>query len=162
MTSMRAAVVVALIGALVLGALAATASRGSTEAAVSHIYGRCPERVDERLLFLRPASAIALVRAVKARVPRLYADLTSMGHRAWPGFTIAALISLRATPNYALPHRIGGTQPYFSIAKRACGFKTAFASVLVFLDFPNCQLPCSRSWVYATSTARGWHVWGAA
>ena len=161
MTSMSRTVMCGLVVALALAALAATSSRGGNAARVSLVRGGCPKGVNEHLLFLRPQPAVALVRAVHARVPRLYADLTSMGHAAWPGFTISALINLRQPPTDPLPYRITGTDPYFSIAKRACGSKAAITSVLVFLEFPNCQIPCGQSWVFATSTASGWHVWRA-
>jgi hypothetical protein len=157
MTSMSRTVAIGVVAALVLATLAATSSRAGTRAAVSSIQGGCPKRVDQRLL--RPGAARAVLDAVQARVPRLYAHLTSMGHRAWHGFSISAVVNLREPPQWPLPYRIRGIERYFSIAERACGSTTAISSVLVFLHFPNCQTPCSESWVYATSTTNGWLVW---
>jgi hypothetical protein len=45
------------------------------------------------------------------------------------------------------------------LAAHACGSRTADASVLVFLEFPYCQLPCAFGWAYATRTRNGWRLW---
>ncbi len=91
----------------------------------------------------------------------MYAKLSSMGHKAWPRFQIRALIGpLSGGPlgaDFGPPVR--GFKRYSALAARACGRSAADSSVLVFLEFPNCQLPCAYSWAYLTLTRNGWPLW---
>jgi hypothetical protein len=86
--------------------------------------------------------------------------MTSMGHLAWPGLQIQALVGLNQQPlgGAFLPARVQGLSRYEKLAARACGTKAAHESVLVFLGFPNCQLSCAFSWAYLTPTRAGWHL----
>jgi hypothetical protein len=80
-----------------------------------------------------------------------------MGHKAWPRFQIRALIGpLNGAPlGGDVGPPIRGFMRYVALASRACGPRAAEWSVLVILEFPNCQLPCSQrmglSDAYATS-----------
>ena len=136
------------------------AASAPARTATPAVVGGCPQQVIP-LLTSRPGRMIAVTRAVKAQVPRVYEHLTSMGHRAWPGFEIDAFVVLNRLPLSfgSAPTRIRGLGKHEELAARACGTRTARASVLVFLEFPNCQLPCSFGWAYVTRTRRGWHLW---
>jgi hypothetical protein len=107
-----------------------------------------------------PAQMVPALRALKAQIPRVYANLTSMGYPAWPHAQVAALVRLNQLPfgGGFLP-AVRGLDRYKQFAVRACGRKAELASVLVFLQFPYCQLPCSFSWAYLTPTRAGWHLW---
>ena len=106
---------------------------------------------------------VPVVQAIKAQVPRVFANLTSMGEPAWPHVQVQALVRLNQLPlggrasGYRPP--VGGLTRYATIAARGCGRAAALASVLVFLQFPECQLPCAFGWAYVTSTRSGWHLW---
>lgn len=151
-------VVVVLLGCALLGVVAVRGARTAPAVAVS---GGCPRGVRPAVTF-GPTRMIAVVRALKAQVPRVYANLTSMGHPAWPHFQLQALLRLdqfplTGPPGFLPPVR--GVGRYETLAARACGKKAALSSVLVFLQFPYCQLPCSVSWAYVTPTRAGWHLW---
>jgi hypothetical protein len=154
-----------VLPSLVLGVLLGLALSGvvgvrsAGTAAPLAVGGGCPRHVKPALTF-GPARWIAVTRAINAQVPRVYANLSSMGHPAWPGFQIQALVGLNQLPlgGYTRP-AVRGLDRYESFAVRACGRTAALASVLVFLQFPNCQLPCSFGWAYLTPTRAGWHLW---
>jgi hypothetical protein len=124
------------------------------------VTGGCPRHVKPAIEF-GPAQWVAINRAIGAEVPRVFADLTSMGHKAWPRFQIRAVIApLGGAP---LGNDVGppirGFKRYVAMASRACGRRAAEWSALVILQFPNCQLPCSNGWAYLTPTHTGWHLW---
>jgi hypothetical protein len=106
---------------------------------------------------------VPVVQAIKAQVPRVFANLTSMGHPAWRLAQVQALVRLNQLPlggqegGFRPP--VGGLGRYSTLAARACGRTAALASVLVFLQFPECQIPCSFGWAYVTPTRAGWHLW---
>jgi hypothetical protein len=85
-----------------------------------------------------------------------------MGEPAWPHAQVQALVRLDQLPlsgfQGARPP-VRGLDRYVTLAARACGRKTALSSVLVFLQFPYCQIPCSFGWAYLTPTRAGWHLW---
>ena len=149
--------VMVLFGFVVSGFVVARSA--GTEPSVA-VTGACPQHVKPALTF-GPARWIAITRAIRAQVPRVYANLTSMGHPAWPGFQIQALVGLNQQPlgGTFRPARVRGLSRYETVGARACGRQAAHESILVFLDFPNCQLPCSVSWAYLTRTRAGWHLW---
>ena len=124
------------------------------------VTGGCPRHVKPAIEF-RPAQWIAINRALRAEVPRVFANLTSMGHKAWPRFQIRALIGpLNGAPlGGDVGPPIRGFKRYVALASRACGRRAAEWSVLVILEFPNCQLSCSNGWAYLTPTQSGWHLW---
>jgi hypothetical protein len=156
-------VMACLVGVVVLGVACwgAVAVRGAGTAPALAVSGGCPREVRPAVTF-GPARMIAVLRALKAQVPRVYANLTSMGHPAWPHFQLQALVRLDqfplSGPRGFLPP-IRGISRYEALAARACGKKAALSSVLVFLQFPYCQLPCAVSWAYMTPTRTGWHLW---
>jgi hypothetical protein len=132
----------------------------SAPARVLAVTGGCPRHVKPSVEF-PPARWSAISRALKSQVPRVYANLTSMGDKAWPRFQIRALIGpLSGGPLGAdVGPPIRGFKRYMALAARACGRRAANDSVLVFLEFPNCQLPCANAWAYLTFTRTGWHLW---
>jgi hypothetical protein len=158
-TLLAVLVAIVLIGLALSGVV--SVRRAGTAPAL-RVSGGCPRHVRPVVLF-GPARMIPVMRALKAQVPRVYANLTSMGHPAWPLFQVQALVRLNQLPlggqggGFLPPVR--GLERYETLAARACGRKAAFASVLVFLQFPNCQLSCSYSWAYLTPTRAGWHLW---
>jgi hypothetical protein len=102
----------------------------------------------------------SVAAAVRAQVPRVYADLTSMGQPAWPHFQVQAMIVMDQIPLAQISGpRIFGLKRYVELAARRCGRATALSSVLVFLEFPLCQIPCSEDWAYVARTRRGWRLW---
>jgi hypothetical protein len=65
----------------------------------------------------------AAAHAVHAQIPRVFKNLTSMGHPAWPRARIEALVSTGGTsydPS-RWPRPLGGVARYASIATNACG-----------------------------------------
>jgi hypothetical protein len=103
---------------------------------------------------------IPALRALKAQIPRVYANLKSMGQAAWPHAQVTAFVRLNQLPlGGGLLPTVRGLDRYKRFAIRACGRTAALASVLVFLQFPYCQIPCSFSWAYLTPTRSGWHLW---
>jgi hypothetical protein len=100
------------------------------------------------------------VRAVREQVPHVFAHLTSMGQPAWPHFQLVGTVVLAQLPlGYGDVPQVRGLGRYLTFAAKACGLRTAKASVLVFLQFPYCQLPCSFGWAYVTPTHTGWRLW---
>lgn len=155
-----AGLVVAGVLGLAFSSVAAV-HRAKTSHAV-RVTGGCPHEVKPVVNF-GPGQMTLALYAIKAQVPRVFADLTSMGRPAWPYFQVQALVRLNQLP---LGGPSGGFRPpvrglsrYETFAARACGRKVALASVLVFLQFPSCQLPCSFGWAYVTPTRAGWHLW---
>jgi hypothetical protein len=154
-------IVLACLGLITgLALVASITSRPARPAPDRALTGGCPRHVRPAITF-GPALLLAVTRAVKAQVPRVYPNLTSMGHPAWPDFQIQAIVVLNQLPTLGPDYapRIRGLDRYEKLAARACGLRAANASVLVFLQFPNCQLPCSLSWAYLTRTRGGWHLW---
>lgn len=149
-----------LAGLALVAVVAAHPVRSApARASARAVTGGCPRHVKPAIDY-GPARWIAISRALKAEVPRVYANLTSMGHKAWPRFHIRASIVLTTGPvgaDFGPPVR--GFKRYVALAARACGPRAASSSVLVFLEFPNCQLSCSNSWAYLTPTQSGWHLW---
>ena len=98
---------------------------------------------------------------MRAQVPRVFKGLTSQGHVAWHHAGISGLISVFGT-GFApggFPPRLEGTNYYEKTAARACGQATARASLVAFLNFPDCQLACAYGFAYVTKTRRGWYMW---
>ena len=152
-------VLVVLIGLVCAGVVVARSAGAPRTVAVT---GGCPRYVKPTVLF-GPSRMIPALRALKAQVPRVFANLTSMGHPAWPNFQVQALVRLNQLP-LGGPYSgfrpvVRGLDRYETLAARACGRKAAIESVLVFLQFPSCQLPCSIGWAYLTPTRAGWHLW---
>jgi hypothetical protein len=149
-----------LVGAAVVGVAcwSALAAHSPKTRAALNVGGGCPRHV-KRVADFEPAQAIAVLRAVKAQVPRVYANLTSMGHPAWRRFQVQALVHLDQLSLGGGLSAVRGLRRYETVAARACGKTAAIASVLVFLEFPNCQLPCAFGSAYVTPTRSGWHLW---
>jgi hypothetical protein len=158
-TAVACLAVAGLLG-LALSSVAAV-DRTKTSPAL-RVTGGCPHEVRPVVDF-RPARMIPALHAIKAQVPRVYAHLTSQGSPAWPHFQIQALVHLNQLPlggpRAGIRPPVRGLGRYETFAARACGRKAALASVLVFLQFPSCQLPCSFGWAYVTPTRAGWHLW---
>src|SRR5207245_2252090 len=120
--------------------------------------GGCPAHVVAR--FSTPNDFVAATEAIRSQVPRVYATLRSMGQPAWPHVEVVALINLGATPlGPGWLHRIDGFEYYRTSATHACGQATALRSLLAFLWFPECQIPCAPSFAFVTPTRRGWYLW---
>jgi hypothetical protein len=139
------------VGALLgLGLSGVVEVRNAATVPALAVSGGCPRYVKEVGTF-EPPQTIAVMRALKAQVPRVYANFTSMGQPAWPRFQIQALVHLNQLPlgGRSRP-AVQGLDRYERIAVRACGRTAALASVVVFLQFPNCQLPCAFGWTYLT------------
>lgn len=158
-SALAALVVVVVLG---LGVSSVVAQRGAGTAPALTVSGGCPRAVRPVVNF-GPARMIPAMRALKAQVPTVFANLTSMGHPAWPYFQVQALVRLNQLPlggpSSGFRPPVRGLGRYGTFAARACGRKAALASVLVFLQFPSCQLPCSFGWAYLTPTRGGWHLW---
>ena len=157
----------ALAGLVVTGLLGLAFSSVAAvhRAKISHgvrVTGGCPREVRPVVNF-GPERMTPALHALEAQVPRVFANLTSMGSPAWPHFQVQALVRLSQLPlggersGFRPPVR--GLSRYEALAARACGRKAALASVLVFLQFPECQIPCSFGWAYLTPTRAGWHLW---
>jgi hypothetical protein len=140
--------------------LAATSTASGPEGTPNKpVAVRCPRQVMP-LITMPPQVMSGVARAVRTQVPHVFAHLTSMGHPAWPHFQVAALIVLRRGElTLGSEPPIRGLGRYARVATRACGSRTAAASVLVLLEFPYCQLPCAFGWAYATRTRNGWRLW---
>jgi len=148
--------VVALLG---LGLLAAVVVRTAGTAPDLAVSGGCPKQVRQVVAF-GPERMIPVMRAVKTQVPHVFANLTSMGHPAWQHVQMQAALRLNQLPlGGGLTPPVRGLDRYEQFAVRACGRTAAQASVLVFLQFPNCQIPCAFGWAYVTPTRPGWHLW---
>jgi hypothetical protein len=151
----------AFIGLLVVGCalLAQSVASAPARSDAVDVPGGCPRRiasfVSTRAQLTKDAAA-----AAAAQVPRVFGRLTSMGHPAWRHSQLDALIFLSRVP-LAFGHepRVRGLERYVKIAGAACGRRTADASALVFLEFPDCQLPCAYQWAYITRLRRGWRLW---
>ena len=99
--------------------------------------------------------------AVHTQLPRVFRGLTSQGHVAWHGAGISALVATYGTgygPGGS-PPPLRGTRFYLKTALHACGRAVAQASLVAFIQFPQCQLACSYNFAYVTETRRGWHMW---
>ena len=91
-------------------------------------------------------------RAVLRLVPTDYASLTSMGYRAWTHASVVGVVSTR--------RRLYAPQPPLrGLAVRLCGSAVADLSWTVFLEFPDCQMPCSEDTALAVRTRHGWQIW---
>src|SRR5690242_20724754 len=112
--------------------------RAGTAPAVA-VSGGCPRHVREVRLF-GPARMVAVVKAIRAQVPRVFANLTSMGHPAWRLPQVQALVHLNQLPLGGKGFRppVSGLNRYATLAARACGRTAELASVVVFLQFPEC------------------------
>src|SRR5207248_9805731 len=92
-------------------------------------------------------TSLDLARAAKAihtSLPRVFRGLTSQGHVAWHGAGISALVATYGT-GYGpggTPPPLKGTQFYLKTAVHACGRAVARASLVAFIQFPQCQLAC--------------------
>jgi hypothetical protein len=147
--------VLAMGSVLVASSIASAPSRTAKPA----VPDGCPRHVLP-LITTEPRVMLSIAHAVQTQVPHVFARLTSMGHPAWPHFEIDALIVLgRGQLTFGFEPPLRGLGRYAKIAERACGMRTARASVLVFLDFPYCQLPCAFGWAYVTRTRRRWRLW---
>ena len=158
--AVAACLVLAVLSGLVCAGVVVARSAGAPRPVV--VTGGCPRSVKPAALF-GPSRMILALRALKAQVPRVFANLTSMGHPAWPNFQLQALVRLNQLPlggpDSGFRPAVRGLDRYETLAARACGKKVALESVLVFLQFPSCQLPCSIGWAYLTPTRAGWHLW---
>jgi hypothetical protein len=110
---------------------------------------------------LTAAGFTAAAKAVKAQIPRVFKSLSSMGDPAWQHAIIAALVSTGGTPtnDENWPRPLGGVGHYAVIARKACGATVESASLVAFLYFPGCQIPCDSDFAYITRTRRGWVLW---
>ena len=135
--------------------------RGAGTGDAVAVTGSCPRHLKVGGTF-EPPRMIAILRALKAQVPRVFRNLTSMGDPAWPHANVQALVRLDQLPLSGFQGTrppVRGLNQYVTLAARACGKKTALSSVLVFIQFPLCQSPCSFGWAYLTPTRAGWHLW---
>src|SRR6266550_14693 len=85
---------IACLGLVALVALVAVVVAHPVRSAptrVMRVTGGCPRHVKPAIEF-RPPQWIAINRALRAEGPPRLANLTSMGHKAWPPFQIRALI----------------------------------------------------------------------
>jgi hypothetical protein len=150
------AVVVVAGGAAAWSVSSSTASQDSRGALVA---AGCP-RSPATDAGLTPHDFATASNAVRAQVPRVFKNLSSQGHPAWHHAGISALISVYGT-GYApggFPPRLKRTAYYERTATRACGTAAARASLVAFLNFPECQLACAYGFAYVTKTRRGWYV----
>jgi hypothetical protein len=110
---------------------------------------------------ITPSDYAAAARAVQAQIPRVYRHLTSQGDPAWPHAEMTALVNTSGTPvsPEGWPPPLRGIARYRSTATRTCGHAVASASLVAFLYFPGCQLPCASDFAYVTLTHRGWRLW---
>jgi hypothetical protein len=151
------------VAAIVLGVAcwsAVTAGNAGTSDAVV-VTGGCPRHLKLGATF-EPVRMIPLFRALKAQIPRVFRNLSSMGDPAWPHANVQALVRLDQLPLSGFQGTrppVRGLDQYVRFAARACGKKTALSSVLVFIQFPLCQIPCSFGWAYLTPTRAGWRLW---
>ena len=148
---------VSLLGVASWSAVAVSSSGTSPALAVS---GGCPRHLKVPGTS-EPQQMIPILRALKAQIPRVFRNLTSMGQPAWQHAQAQAFVRLDQLPLGGQGARpsVRGLDRYVALAARACGRKIALSSVLVFLQFPYCQIPCSLGWAYVTPTKAGWHVW---
>ena len=87
--------VIACAGVFTLVSLVAVVAAHPVRSApprTMRVTGGCPRQAKPAIQF-GPAQWVAINRAIRAEVPRVFADLTSMGHKAWPGFQIRAVIA---------------------------------------------------------------------
>jgi hypothetical protein len=110
---------------------------------------------------LTAAGFTSAAKSVRAQIPRVYKRLSSMGDPAWPHAIIEALVSTAGTPtnDENWPRPLGGVDHYATIAKNTCGATVESASLVAFLYFPACQIPCDSDFAYVTRTRRGWRLW---
>ena len=85
-------------------------------------------------------------------IPGEYHRLSSMSRPAWHHPEILGLVSL-------LPRLQPPGPPLRQLAVKLCGSKVAEASWVVFLYFPECQIPCSEDTAIVTRTLNGWRLW---
>jgi hypothetical protein len=85
-------------------------------------------------------------------IPSEYHRLSSLSRPAWRHPEILGLVSL-------LPRLQPPGPPLRELAVRLCGSKVAEASWVVFLYFPECQMPCSEDTAIVTRTRSGWRLW---
>jgi hypothetical protein len=142
---MRAAVLTALLATALVAADVSRARVGSLS---------CP-RDPAATLYLRPTAYPLLLAAVRRDVPRFFAGLTSMGSPGWPGYQLVGIFPLGGQlypePNFVKSRRL--------LATRLCGRDVAAVTVDIELQFPNCQIPCSRGYLFFALTRRGWRAW---
>jgi hypothetical protein len=72
---------------------------------------------------------------------------------------IEGVLSVAPTDSYDQLAHIRDLARYRTAAVRACGTATAAASLVVFIGFPWCQLPCGSAYAFATQTTTGWKLW---
>jgi hypothetical protein len=118
------ALVVLVLFALALSKDISVRSAGTARALV--VSGGCPREIREVASF-EPLRMIAVAQALKAQVPRVFANLTSMGHPAWRFAQVQALVRLNQLP---LGGTASGSRPpvsglgrYATLAAQACGRK---------------------------------------
>jgi len=110
---------------------------------------------------LTAAGFTAAAKAVRTQIPRVFKNLSSMGKPAWPHAIISALVSTAGTPtnDENWPRPLRGVGHYATVARQACGATVEHASLIAFLYFPSCQIPCDSDFAYVTRTRRGWVLW---
>jgi hypothetical protein len=98
---------------------------------------------------------------VHAQIPRVFKGFQSQGSPAWPHAQIPALVSTGGTPvnPEGWPPPLRGVTHNKTTAAKACGRAVASASLLAFLYFPACQIPCASDLAYVTLARRGWRLW---
>jgi len=121
-------------------------------AAAGASAGRLPFTCPRDALFAANASPAVVARAALRLVPSAYASLNSQGSRAWPHAEVAGAV--------AMAKRLYAPQPPLrALALRLCGTNVADASWVIFLRFPECQMPCSEDTAIAARTTHGWVIW---
>jgi hypothetical protein len=137
---------------------AATVTDSTSPATTTHGWpDGCPRNA--RTEFAWPTDVVAVTQAVRSQVPRVFANLTSMGRPAWHHVQLKAVIDLGGQPAPGWLHRIRGLDYYRAAATRACGKEAMLSSMLALLYFPECQLPCAPQFAFATATRARWYLW---
>lgn len=159
----RVVVLLALAGAVAATALLAVAAiaKPTIAAAPARAWpGRCPRGVVTRYDW-RARDFAAASRAAQAQIRRVFGTLDSQGKPAWHDAGVSAVISLSGIGQApgGWPPAIKGIAYYKRAASHACGHTTAIRSLVAFLTFPECQLPCGYDFAFLTLTRRGWYMW---
>lgn len=120
----------------------------------------CPHKA-VRFPNFTPAAFASAAKAIHAQIPRVFKGSQSQGSPAWPHAQITALVSANGTPvnPEGWPPPLNGVTRYKTTAVKACGRAIASASLVAFLYFPACQIPCASDFAYVTLTRRGWRLW---
>ena len=121
----------------------------------SSVTASCPSGV----VVPDPPRTTGLDAAIDRQVPVGYRKHVAQGTPGWRNFVVLQVDYL-GWGTYA-PEDASSVARYRNRVLARCGAHVADATWAVVLDFPACQIPCSRGVAYFARTHAGWRLWWA-